>query len=439
MNTKEKDVLGVIRMALNKSKLLIRDYENIRDILRDIYTYGCYSREDFVDKGISGRKYDNEQRRIHAYLPEHFIQKRRENKKVIQYCKYNMMDSANNYLAETFRNKSFTALDILSHFFVMQLLNQNEKLTLSELLNQMPVNQEVVFTKDNLRIKLEEMQHNGLIKSEKHGGRVFYSLVEDLWKDFSVEELLEIYSLLEFMKNVHPLEMPYYFLQRRLKLYLLCEREVVLKQDETMLFRHNHFLNSLDNDILLEIMSAIYAHQKVIVSTRNKEELLKFEVIPIKVVHDSIYARQYLVSYNVSEQDVSVFRLDRIESVKIGNLADEELCQKALEACDREQACWSISGMEKELTEVKVEFVFDEEREPYILKRIQQEGHGGVVERLDKGRYLYGISVRDPKEMIPWIRSFGERAKVLSSGTFEIESLIAEEFKKAVEKYEAFS
>ena len=51
-------------MALNKSTLLIRDFENIRAILRDIYICGCFSREDFIEKqGISGRKYDKEQQR----------------------------------------------------------------------------------------------------------------------------------------------------------------------------------------------------------------------------------------------------------------------------------------------------------------------------------------------------------------------------------------
>ena len=70
-------------MALRNSVLLIRDYENIRQILRDIYIYGCFTRDDFIEMGISGRKYDNEQRRISAYLPDKFIQKRRVDKKVL--------------------------------------------------------------------------------------------------------------------------------------------------------------------------------------------------------------------------------------------------------------------------------------------------------------------------------------------------------------------
>ena len=75
-------------MALNKSSLLIRDYENIRHILRNIYIFGCFTRDDFIEMGISGRKYDNEQRRISAYLSDRFIKKRRIGKKVVLYCSY---------------------------------------------------------------------------------------------------------------------------------------------------------------------------------------------------------------------------------------------------------------------------------------------------------------------------------------------------------------
>ena len=70
-------ILLVIGLAykMKKSTLLIRDYNDIRRILRDIYIFGCYSREDFIGKGFSGRKYDYEQRRINAYLPEEFLKK----------------------------------------------------------------------------------------------------------------------------------------------------------------------------------------------------------------------------------------------------------------------------------------------------------------------------------------------------------------------------
>lgn len=41
--------------------------------------------------------------------------------------------------------------------------------------------------------------------------------------------------------------------------------------------------------------------------------------------------------------------------------------------------------------------------------------------------------------MIPWIRSFGERAKVISSGTALTEKTIAEDWERAAKKYESLS
>ena len=200
--------MEIIKMALSKSTLLIRDYENIRRILRDIYIFGCFSKEDYIEKNdISGRKYDKEQQRINAYLPRNFIQKRRVNKKVFTYCSYDMLSGSINYLADTYRNKSFTALDIMAYFFVQQILYRYERLTASEILERLPlVNEEVDFTKDNLRVKLEELIEKGLVVSKKDGRNVFYSLSDDIFKSFNDKELISIYTYIEFVMNMSPIE-----------------------------------------------------------------------------------------------------------------------------------------------------------------------------------------------------------------------------------------
>ena len=40
-------------IIMPKFSLLIRDYDNIRRILRDIYIYGCYSRDDFIKHNVN--------------------------------------------------------------------------------------------------------------------------------------------------------------------------------------------------------------------------------------------------------------------------------------------------------------------------------------------------------------------------------------------------
>ena len=41
--------------------------------------------------------------------------------------------------------------------------------------------------------------------------------------------------------------------------------------------------------------------------------------------------------------------------------------------------CWCTSGISEELKELIIEFRFDEEKEAYILRRIEYEGHGGEI------------------------------------------------------------
>lgn len=425
-------------MALNKSTLLIRDYENIRHILRDMYLYGCFSREDFVDMGISGRKYDNEQRRINAYLPKGFIRKRREGRKVLQYCSYNPFDCPENYLAETWRNKSFTMLDIMAYFYILQILGNGEEKTLTELLEEIPeINSENVFTKDNLRVKLEEMQEQELIQSRREGRNVWYSLKEDIWRDFTEAELRDLYVYLEFLKNVLPFPMPFYFLQKKLRLYMECERKKEAEPADQFLFRHSHLSHALDGEIVLDLLRAI--RQKRYVTVKMRYGDVKLRVIPMKIIHDSTYDRQYLLCREVSKKRIRDIRLDKLTAVELEEAVPEDELEAAAQCKKAEQECWCTSGANNDAVEVMICFCFDEEREGFVLDRVRREGHGGELTREAPGRYLYRIMVRDPIEMIPWIRSFGERAQVIASGEYRIEERIAEDWRKAVKKYEAIS
>lgn len=423
-------------MASNKSTLMIRDYENIRRILRYIYIFGCFTKADFVEMGYSGRKVDKEQQRISAYLPEKFLKKRRVDKKVIQYCRYSISESTKNYLAETYRNKSFTLLDIMSYFYILQILGDGEERTLPELLDELPYsNINVEFTKDNLRIKLDELVENRFIKLRKDGRNVRYSISADIWESFTEEELAEIWIYLEFIKNISPLEMPYYFLQRRLKLYMISERNVDLNLINPFQFKHNHIFNSLDNDILIDCLMAIHSERVLKIEKDGGVKTIK--ALPIKVIHDSTYGRQYLLFYNVEFSCVNSIRIDRIKNVVIGKKLFVQEKKYVSENRNYDDLCWSISAINSEPQEVVINFYFDEIKEYYILNRLKREGHNAQIQKLLDGIYEYRIVLRDPKEIIPWVRSFGERAKVVSSGSFEIEKTIAADWEKAANKYEA--
>ncbi len=424
-------------MAFSNSNYLIRDYENIRAILRDIYIYGCFSKDDFVEKlGISSRKYDKEQQRISSYLPKNFIQKRRVDKKAVLYCTYHGMEDSRNYLADTYRNKSFTALDIMSFFFVQQLLNETEEMTAGEILDELPsLNEEAVFTKDNLRVKLDELVEKGFIITVKRGRSVKYRLSKDVWEDFSNEELLDIFTYLEFMKNVSPIGMPYFFLQDKLRLYLKSNRRVDSSDYKVFSFKHNHLYNILDNDVLLELLKAKYTKRllKVIYNNKQKENT----IVVGEIIHDSVYGRQYLHCYLTESEQTSVIRIDRIdETVDLRQLDDNEISIQN-EMSSFSDNCWCTSSMKSGVSEIVIHFMFDEDKEGYIKNRILNEGHGGTLTKIKDGTYEYKLYIGDPDEMIPWIRSFGQRAKVISSGERKTEEKLKDDWKRALEKYDS--
>ncbi len=230
------------------------------------------------------------------------------------YCTYRQEDSEKNYLAETYRNKSFTALDIMSYFFIQQLLSEDGELSAPDILERLPLyNEEKIFTKDNLRTKLDELVDKGNIISRKEGRKILYSLAEDLWKNFSNDELLDLLRYTEFVMNVSPFEIPYFFLHKKLSLYIECERHISVPRDEVFSFKHNHLFNALDNDILLEILKACTSKTTLQVKLHNQ---LEEELLPVKVIHDSTYGRQYLCAFSTNLEMRKIVRLDLIESIR---------------------------------------------------------------------------------------------------------------------------
>ena len=96
-------------MAFNE---LIKNFDNIRQLMRDFYVFGFKSRADFADK--SARSYDNERRRIESWLGEYMYFRQNVGGK---NC-FISVDSRKSgiILFISIKAKSFTANDIMLHF-----------------------------------------------------------------------------------------------------------------------------------------------------------------------------------------------------------------------------------------------------------------------------------------------------------------------------------
>lgn len=98
-------------MAFNE---LIKNFDNIRQLMRDFYVFGFKSRADFADK--SARSYDNERRRIESWLGEYMYFRQNAGGKNC-FISVDSRKIRHNPFYKALKAKSFTANDIMLHFF----------------------------------------------------------------------------------------------------------------------------------------------------------------------------------------------------------------------------------------------------------------------------------------------------------------------------------
>lgn len=421
-----------------KKESFIRDYSSIRRILRNHYIYGFYTKKDYENFGIKSRTYEKYQKKINYLLPDNFLKDKKQNKRVIHFCEYDMYENTQNDIVNTFRAKNFVSQDIKVYFYCLQMLNKSigREMGLSEFVKGAPDASDKNFSKQNIDPNIKELIKYGYIIYNKE--RKKYRLRDDIFEELTDEELEDIYTLLEMVKDHISFEVPFFFLQNKLGLYMSSDRGKDDVLTDFFLSKHSHLFNVVDDEIVYKILKCISKQSNALITINSKNGKQNITTVPVKIIHDVFYGRQYLLSYSEEYNNFSTYRIDTIEDVKEGLKLDDDKFNKILEASSVEELCWCTSAVSSEKeTLVKIEFSFDEDKEFFILDRIKREGSNGIITKIEGGRYLYEISVKDPKEMIPWIRSFGERARVIESGKFKIEEQILSDWKELLEKYGA--
>ena len=95
---------------------LIKNFERIRDYMRQFYVYGFKSRNEYDKK--SSRSYDNERRRIESWLGD-FVGFRQTADGKNVFLTVDSRSIPGNPLYNAFKAKSFTAGDVTFHFYVL--------------------------------------------------------------------------------------------------------------------------------------------------------------------------------------------------------------------------------------------------------------------------------------------------------------------------------
>ncbi len=377
---------------------LIKRFDKIRDYMRDFYVYGFKSREDFSKKSL--RSYDNEKRRIESYLADLISYRQDENGKNI----FISVDSASitaNPLFRAFKAKTFTKNDITLNFFILDILADNEFLTASEIADIIYKDYLSVFENpvivdlSTVRNKLNEYENLGILTGKKEGKKLLYSL------NRSDINILNISDALVFFSEVVPLGVLGSFMIDK------CEAK-----NKHFTFKHHYIMHTLDSEIVEKLLLAIHSKKLIEIvnfSPRAGKDT-KVVVTPLKFLISVQGGRWYISCFTKRTGSFTNYRVDYIKSItQLGDSTDFDSQYSKLE--DILLNSWGISyGKAKCLDKVTLELNI-KTKEEYVLNRINREGRGGRVTKIDENTFLYEIEVYDAREMLPWIRTFIGRIK----------------------------
>ncbi len=109
---------------------LVKNFERIRDYMRQFYVYGFKSRTEYDKK--SARSYDNERRRMESWLGD-FMRFRQTGDGKNVFLSVDSRAIPGNPLYNAFKAKSFTTGDVTFHFYILDILRNEEHHTAQEI------------------------------------------------------------------------------------------------------------------------------------------------------------------------------------------------------------------------------------------------------------------------------------------------------------------
>lgn len=378
---------------------LIKSFHRIRPYVRSFYVYGFRHREDFDEK--SARSYDNERRRVESWLGD-YMQFRQDGDGKRVFLSVDSRSITGNPLYQAFKAKSFTDGKITLHFLLMDLLDAEEGLTLTAILDELggylsEFEKAMLPDESSVRKLLKEYEQLGLVRKVRQGKQVLYYLRDDTvlldgWVD-----------ALAFFAEAAPLGV--------VGSYLL-DKEYEVPQYYR--FKHHYILNALDSEILYALFSCIGEGKTAILQLHNRS----MEILPLKFYISTQTGRQYVLGQAYGR--FRFVRLDLINSVKPGNTAatPEDL---PVQLAEFQKKLWGTSVKKGDNLEHVEMVIHAEPEESFIVQRLQREKRNGSITQLENGNWKFEADVFDGLELMPWIRTFIGRIVSLKSTNPEIE------------------
>lgn len=246
---------------------LIKNYNRIRDYMRDFFVSGFKTRNDF--SAASSRSYDNERRRVESWMGEYmsFNQDTQGKRCFISVDSRNV---PHNPLYNAFKAKSFTDRDIMLHFSLMDMLSNDEGISMKD------ITETLADTWDNeipdestIRKKLNEYVDLGIVSKETEGKKALYFRSYD---DVDMEAWADAAAFFSEADDMGVIGS------------FICDR--MKDQEDIYSFKHSYMLNAIESDIMSDILMCRRQQRKIEISTVSKKNasIRTNEVFPLRLL-----------------------------------------------------------------------------------------------------------------------------------------------------------
>ena len=414
-------------MENQEFNIFIDKYETIRKMLRQIFIFGCYDRMQGAEQqSISERKYSNELKRTLIFFSKRISRDRNFEGKLVNHFPFSRYSGDKNYLWRSHCVKTFSPQDLNLYIGALQILKSNEFKTVSTIAEEILIN--VIADSDSddkifypmLKNRLQDMADLGILESQQNK----YRLSRDILSELTSEELLKIYKLLNLYRDILPLSSLGYNLQWLIREHIKFWREENFNATAIFSVEDIFLQNILNDEIFYKLMVAIEQRNFIDIQFTYSKNF--FSVAPLKIILDRQYGRQYLFYAN-DKGTAFIRRLDAVINLKIVedrfyNPSDFISAEEIL--CDIWCAALNFYNGRKEKILVEIDFEIYEDSDWRILNRLELEKNIGRIEKINDRHWLFSAEVIEPRELIPWIRSFEKYAKVRKSDAHNLAEIL---------------
>lgn len=401
---------------------LIKNFERIRDYMKEFYVYGFKSRDGYDKK--SGRSYDNERRRVESYLGDYMGFRQTAAGKNV-FLSIDSRSSGSNPLYKALKSKSFTDGDITLHFILLDILQSvHNGITLQEITDKLDkeylshFTNPMEFDESTVRKKLKEYVALGLLTMEKNGRQTIYRRLPDT-------DLTTFHDALAFFSET-----------------ALCGVVGSFALDNLPIvpthfsFKHHYITHALESEVLCNILQAMQEKRSIILHNhaRRSKDTDVWEVVPLKIFISVQNGRRYLIGHNIRFNKLVSYRLDYIFQVQPAEIYPQfdELREKL--SC-RQQHMWGVSIQNGYRLE-HVEFtIYIGDNEEYIYRRLLREKRCGTVELLDQHTCRFTAELYDSGEITTWIRSFAGRILSMDFSNRTVENRFKNDMEEMYQLY----